>query len=412
MNRSENRILSELIEKGVRIPASDQVWIDDNIDPDRISGERVVLFPGTRLSGASTLVLSGAQIGEETPATIENCWIGPDVKLKGGYFRESVFLAGASVGSGGHVREGCIFEEGASAAHTVGLKHTILFPWVTLGSLVNFCDCFVSGGTGKKNHSEVGSSFIHFNFTPLQDKATPSLIGDVPAGVMLDQPPIFLGGQGGLVGPVRLGYAITTAAGTIWRKDELRTGRLLYDGFGKQGNIAYQPGKGQPVQRIVTSNLVYIANLLALHAWYDHVRRRFVSSDFPESLLEGLISRLDLGIRERVARLVDYLGKIAAIKNESGLNQGVNLPDFEKEMSGIMAEETKIQGDKGLQNRFLDAVEQSAARHEHQYIPAIQNLSGEYKDIGTRWLQDIMNSVSDKLSDSLGITSPAPGTNW
>ena len=77
----------------------------------------------------------------------------------------------------------------------------------------------MSGGTDGKNHSEVGSSYIHFNYTPNQDKATPSLIGDVPAGVMLNQPPIFLGGQGGLVGPVRIGHGTVIAAGTIYRKD-------------------------------------------------------------------------------------------------------------------------------------------------------------------------------------------------
>ena len=113
-------------------------------------------------------------------------------------------------------------------------KHTILFPFVTLGSLINFCDCLMAGGTSRKNHSEVGSSYIHFNFTPNQDKVTASLIGDVPKGVMLNQPPIFLGGQGGLVGPCRLAYGTTVAAGTIVRKDELRPGRLLYGGCARK----------------------------------------------------------------------------------------------------------------------------------------------------------------------------------
>jgi UDP-N-acetylglucosamine/UDP-N-acetylgalactosamine diphosphorylase len=86
-------------------------------------------------------------------------------------------------------------------AHAVGLKQTILFPFVTLGSLINFCDCLMGGGTSRRNHSEVGSSFIHFNYTPRQDKATASLLGDVPRGVMLDQPPIFLGGREESSGP-------------------------------------------------------------------------------------------------------------------------------------------------------------------------------------------------------------------
>jgi len=111
----------------------------------------------------------------------------------------------------------------------VGLKQTILFPFVTLGSLVNFCDCLMAGGTSKKDHSEVGSSYIHFNYTPEQDKATPSLIGDVPQGVMVNRPPIFLGGQGGAVGPVRIGYGTVVKAGTILRKD-VAGGKLVGGG--------------------------------------------------------------------------------------------------------------------------------------------------------------------------------------
>ncbi|NTV96894.1 MAG: TOBE domain-containing protein, partial [Thiobacillus sp.] len=58
-------------------------------------------------------------------------------------------------------------------------------PFVTPGSLVNVCDCLMAGGTDRRNHSEVGSSYVHFNYTPHQDKATASLLGDVPHGVML-----------------------------------------------------------------------------------------------------------------------------------------------------------------------------------------------------------------------------------
>ncbi len=74
------------------------------------------------------------------------------------------------MGLGAHVREGCLLEEEASGAHCVGLKQTILLPFVTLGSLVNFCDCLMAGGTSREDHSEVGSSYIHFNYTPDGDK--------------------------------------------------------------------------------------------------------------------------------------------------------------------------------------------------------------------------------------------------
>ena len=186
--------IEKLIEKGVKINRPTSVEIGDEVDVDRISADGVVIYAGCKIFGAETLILPGAKLGYEAPVTVDNCQVGPDVELKGGYFNQAVFLEKARLGLGSHIREATILEEQAVVAHTVGLKHTILFPFVTLGSLINFCDCLMAGGTSRKNHSEVGSSYIHFNFTPSQDKATASLIGDVPGGVMLNRQPIFLGG--------------------------------------------------------------------------------------------------------------------------------------------------------------------------------------------------------------------------
>jgi len=177
--------IEKLLKKGVNIPNPDSVEIGSKVDTDRISGEGVVIYSGCKIFGGSTLILKNTRLGYESPVTIENCQIGTNVDLKGGFLKEAVLLDRVSIGCGSHIREGTILEEEASIAHTVGLKHTILLPFVTLGSLINFCDCFMSGGTSKKDHSEVGSSYIHFNYTPNQDKATASLIGDVPNGVML-----------------------------------------------------------------------------------------------------------------------------------------------------------------------------------------------------------------------------------
>ncbi|MGD9262241.1 MAG: protein GlmU, partial [Desulfobacterales bacterium] len=277
-------LADQLIEKGVRIENPASIEIGPEVDIDRISGDGVVIYAGCKILGEDTLILRGSKIGYESPVTVDNCQIGPDVELKGGFFQKATFLAKAKAGLGSHVREATILEEQASIAHTVGLKHTILFPFVTLGSLINFCDCLMAGGTSRKNHSEVGSAYIHFNFTPSQDKATASLIGDVPLGVMLNQNPTFLGGQGGLVGPCRLGYGITVAAGTIVRKDEPRCDRLIFGGEGKGGNIPFTPGRHRNDKRIIVNNTIYIANLIALKQWYYKVRTLFISEGFPESL--------------------------------------------------------------------------------------------------------------------------------
>ena len=264
-----------LLKKGVRMPVPLAVDVGEEVDPERISADGVVFHGGTRIYGPQTLISAGTTLGSEAPCTLTDCLLGRGVELKGGFFRSSVFLDRANMGSGAQVREGCLIEEEANGNHTVGLKQTILFPFVTLGSLVNFCDCFLAGGTSRKDHSEVGSSYIHFNYTPNQDKATASLLGDVPRGVMLREAPIFLGGQGGLVGPARIGFGTAIAAGTIWRGDCPEGGRLLKGDARPPSSEPFHPGLYGDVGRRVTNNVLYIANLLALRQWYIHVRRPF-----------------------------------------------------------------------------------------------------------------------------------------
>ena len=379
-------IVNKLLQRGVRIATPAGIEIGPEVDVERISGQGVVIHSGCRIFGERTLILPGAKLGSEGPVTMENCLLGPGVELKGGYFREAVFLEKASCGLGSHVREGTILEEGASIAHTVGLKQTILFPFVTLGSLINFCDCLMAGGTDRRNHSEVGSSYIHFNFTPNQDKATPSLIGDVPRGVMLNQKPIFLGGQGGIVGPVRLAFGTTVAAGTILRKSELRPDRLIIGGAAKAGNIAFQPGRFSATGRIIKNNLVYIANLMALHQWYRRVRSLFVGQRFPEALLAGLLENSRLAVAERTQRLKE-LGDKMAQSGDGAFSE--RWPALDE----ALHRQLDSTGDLRMCESFLEAVTSMLGREGKDYLAVIKALSPQATEQGTAWLQGIVDDT-------------------
>ncbi len=372
-----------LISRGVNMPCPQSVELDGEINPKRIASRGVWIHSGCRLNGEETFIAANARIGTEGPVTIENCYVGPDVELKSGYFKNAVFLEKASLGSGSHVREGTILEEQASTAHCVGLKQTILLPFVTLGSLINFCDCLMAGGTSRKNHSEVGSSFIHFNFTPNQDKATPSLLGDVPKGVMLSQRPIFLGGQGGLVGPCRIAYGTVSAAGTIVRKDQLKPDHLIFGGAGKGGSIPYKPGSIGISNRILKNNLIYIGNLLALREWYRHVRRVFISDRFPEELWKGLLNILDLGIKERFKRLIHYT------ENLGTQEQATLYGDLENKFQNDSIDLGKLK----LRDQFLQGLNLDQSSQK-PYIDTIKALPDEVRQTGSQWLQSIVDEVS------------------
>jgi len=401
-----NNKIKLLIEKGVTIPNPESVEIGDEVDIERISGDGVSVYSGCKIFGSSTLILQGSNIGYEGPVTIENCQIGPEVKLKNGFFKQAVLLNKVSMGLGSHIREGTILEEESSVAHTVGLKQTILFPFVTLGSLINFCDCFMAGGTDRKNHSEIGSSYIHFNYTPNQDKATASLLGDVPNGVMLNKKPIFLGGQGGLIGPCRLTFGTIIAAGTINRKDELNPGRLIFGGVGKGGSVPFTPGVYRSEKRIVINNIIYIANLMALLQWYNHVRSMFISHDFPQSLLDGLKEKLNMAIKERVKRLGELCLKmpdpdIANKTSERLMNQKNELRDRWPEMEDVFKTHENKEDNLSIRDSFLETINRGIKMTGKDYIPVIRGLSVENATQGTKWLQGIVDDIAAQVLESI-----------
>jgi len=403
MNSNRQKI-DQLIQKGVAIPNPESVEIGEDVKVENISNDRVVIHSGCRLFGKSTLIMGQTRIGYESPVTIQDCQLGPRVALQGGFFKKSVFLEKASAGSGSHVREGCVFEEEANIAHTVGLKQTILFPFVTLGSLINFCDCLMAGGTSRKDHSEVGSAYIHFNFTPNQDKATPSLVGDVPRGVMLDQLPIFLGGQGGLVGPSRLAFGTVIVAGTIFRKDATRPGRMLFEGAGKGGNAPFVPGLFRGIKRIVVNNSLYIGNLISLLHWYQNVRSLFISNSFPDALQTAVVEKLQLIIQERIQRLDQLIGKIPLSiqkyekiykldTDSKVMLQQKELFANQNAVNDCLLSMRKYPGDTALRDRFLTQAANASQNNDKNYIKTVQSLDPESKQMGSDWLQGIVDKT-------------------
>jgi hypothetical protein len=333
-----------------------------------------VLYPGTRLVGARTFVGPRAKVGIEGPAVLENTVIGENAEVASGFLKEAVMLRDARVGSNAHIRAGTLLEEEASTAHAVGLKHTVLMSFVTMGSLINFCDGLISGGSSRRKHTEVGSGFIHFNFTPrgqYGDKATPSLIGDVAHGVFLRQPRIFLGGLSGLVGPQKVGFGSFTIAGQVLRR-EVPANRIVGDAprnVDKEIHELYESPN-----RIVKLNLEYIGHLSALRAWYCDVRLARIPSlpdyEHLRVVTQAASELLSVCIDERVQRLRLYL-------EERGLpvpRLSFNIPPCP----------LKIEPS----NPYVD------------HIKWVSGLSDVHVQLGGSWLQSVVESsrVSETAS--------------
>ena len=385
-----------LLEKGVNVPNPQSLEIGKDVDINLISGDGVTLHPGCRIRGARTVISSGCSLGVEGPVTLDNCQLGRKVALKDGFFQDAVFLDGANLGLGAHVRAGTILEEEANGAHTVGLKQTILLPFVTLGSLINFCDCLMAGGTSRKDHSEVGSSYIHFNFTPDAHKATASLIGDVPRGVMINQSRIFLGGQGGMIGPVRLGFGTIIAAGCVCRQDCLEDGKLIIVNPPAEKTIDYISHLYPGIERMVENNLHYIGNLFALDQWYLHVRHPFMSQvEFGEQVFAGAIGNLKLAQKERKKRLAVLLKNLdpVGVPERFVTDLRVNLFERRDEFVEKAFSEENIFAGQEDRDRFLEGLVGARNQSEREYIPTIQGLDSSVTSTGTQWLQKIVDET-------------------
>lgn len=387
-----------LIKKGVKIPCPLSVEIGPDVNPDSIA-PGVTIHSGCKIYGSETSIGPGCILGAEAPATIVDCQLGRSIGLAGGYFSGAVFLDNAGLGSSAHIREGTILEEQANGAHAVGLKQTILLPFVTLGSLINFCDILMAGGTNRRNHSEVGSSYIHFNYSPHQDKATASLLGDVPRGVLLDQPPIFLGGQGGLVGPCRIAYGTVIPAGLIYRKDISTPMKLHVPPPHKGMTVDFQSGVYKSIQRIVRNNLIYIGNIRALEAWYGQVRSRFLRDEYDRACFEGAKRNLILAVNERIERLDQLAGKMAFSVMELSKIHGDAAP-FAQEQQNFAREWEKKRttlekrAEPGDCPELLGELESTSDKN---YIDTVQSLSRPAKDAVSRWLQAIVDETAGRL---------------
>jgi UDP-N-acetylglucosamine/UDP-N-acetylgalactosamine diphosphorylase len=279
----------------------------------------------------------------------------------------------------------------------------------------------MAGGTSRKNHSEVGSSYIHFNYTPNQDKATPSLIGDVPRGVMLNQAPIFLGGQGGLVGPLRIEYGTVIAAGVIYREDVSEQGRLFFGHSPVDRSSHFYPGLYWYLKRIVVNNIHYVANLVALKQWYTEIRLQFFTGDaMGQMLYEGLLDKVNMAIEERIKRLKALSQKMPdSIKtyrtimkqdaNKKLLRQKQMMYEKWQPLEDVFVRNADNRGDASVREPFVEELNRRKEEKRSEYIAVIQGLEASWSAQGTKWLKGIVDDIHRQVFEVIPAFTDAQG---
>ena len=420
--------LAALARRGVVMPAPEQVFIAQDVPLEAVAAG-AVLHPFTRLAGAATRVDAGAVIGASGPATLENAWVGagavvgrlgpvtlrdsvagPGAVLGSGVAEHSVFLGREgdapefTTGYGFRARPGTLYEEGANSAQHTDTKMTVLLPWVTLGSNLNWCDILVAGGRGPDPgcFTEIGSGVIHFNFTPRGDKATGSMLGDVREGVFLQQARLFIGGNVSLIGPVTADFGAATPAGGR-HAGRLRMGMnpplppLETGALGEFDLEVYGSVSG-----VYQSQVRMIGELSAMAVWYEQVRKRLAHGDADRAELYrrgGDMVRLNLN--ERIKQLTAFAGRVegslrileARRPGDPRIGQQRALVERWPKVTALLAE--RIGQAAPPPPELLRGLEQTQERLGRvAYTAVIQALPAAAAQAGRHWMARVSDAVT------------------
>jgi UDP-N-acetylglucosamine/UDP-N-acetylgalactosamine diphosphorylase len=384
-----NRLrLAYLAERGVEIWGPERVYVAPDVPLKNIEAG-ATLFNAT-LRGPDLRVGRGSRIGASGHAEITNCQIGRGVELGAGCYEGATLLDGAKVRGFAELRPGTLLEEQAEAAHSTAFKNTILTATVVTGSLINYCDIFMSGGFSRDDHSEVGSGVIHFNFDPRGDKYG-SLIGDV-RGVLLRSAPIFIGGQCGLVAPLHVDFGAVVAAGSMVRRD-VPADCVHFEAAGNARVEKFDREVYAGVERKFLTTARLIGNLRALDAWYERVRMPF-ADDFEKALYQAARGQAQSHIAERVKRLGKIVAKLERSLAKSSQGNDAKLLAYHAEHRLILQRRKEIEEvltsapeTAPPPDTFLRQYEQ--ARQSGCHIDAVRKVGDPGAGAAAEWLAAI-----------------------
>jgi bifunctional UDP-N-acetylglucosamine pyrophosphorylase/glucosamine-1-phosphate N-acetyltransferase len=391
-----NRHRIEVLRKqGVEVWGTARVYISPDVCLEKICPGAVL--KNASISGAETMIGPRSEIGTSGTAVLRNSQIGSDVELGAGIYDYATLLSCSKARGFAEFRTGTLLEETAEVGHNVGLKNTFLGLGVVAGSNINLCDIVVTGGSSRRNHSEIGSGTVHFNFDPRRDKFG-SLLGNA-AGLVLASPPIFVGGNVGLVAPLHVGYGAVIPAGTTVRSD-VPSGKIFNARLPEQetGMKDFEPALYFNMSRKCITTARLVGTLHALREFYELVRIPFCDSR--EMLLyKAAVARLATHAEHRVRELcatIDRLrGSIEYVESTKASLQFVPQHRLLVTKKDWISKILSCRASSSPPTVFLREYEGMRARHDH--AETIRMLSEEALHEASHWLLSIEKAYTQPI---------------
>ncbi len=388
--------VEKLIANGMSILAPESVIVGEEVKLENLEAG-VVIGPGTKILGAETMIGAGTEI--QGAAIIKNSLIGRNCSLAAGEYADSVLLDGCSTVGWARVRGHSAWEEGSNSAHNCDTKTTVLGYKITLGSLINFCNVLMLGGTSPRLEvgAEVGSGTINFNFLPFGPTVgaliKPStVVGSMESPFLVcDGAPTryaFVGGHCSFIAPVVIGLGTVVAA-----KSRINPGIYGDDKLIGGGNIekpvVLDVSKVRILKDMTPKYEILIRQMAiatAFQKWFAlrvAWARRNKLDEFEIRLIEGFALKIDnyMGALEAYG---DNIAKYLLASDESSRpdslkkNKAIATRWKEKikaQMKTFMTDETGYaEGTAGL-NSELDRITREKSSGDKQFYDLLAKLS-------------------------------------
>ena len=131
-----------------------------------------------------------------------------------------------------------------------------------------------------------------------------------------------------------------------------------------------------------------------------------------KALLQSAVEKIDLAIEERVKRLGDVAAgmhiSIEIYKKISGervsektIRNKQEFFDQWPSMEKIFRKGLEEPGDPSKRDEFLKIIEKSLKQERKDYLSTIKGLTEKERDLGTSWLQGLVDEVCQKVGSSV-----------
>jgi hypothetical protein len=121
-----------------------------------------------------------------------------------------------------------------------------------------------------------------------------------------------------------------------------------------------------------------------------------------------------MAVDERIERLGELMHKIVEQESESQDNRSESNPvpeglyDWWPELESFFRANRNRVGDNALRDRFLKIVCKEVDQNGKHYLHVIKGFSSDAAEIGSRWLQGIVDEVTDGAFQIIPILNAQP----